>query len=163
MFPFKGVINTIRRRRKDILLRQFGSFSAHDRRSHRKGTSSESYEYLDKLTKECTKVLLEEYNKTHKKFQIGTLPTETGANVVQWFERRDKNVKVSFDQSSVIKPQPMQVRMKFKGNTKDADFTLDATIGIFVIPGTDIADQAICFVKTLVISADKNNFAKRKF
>ena len=53
--------------------------------------------------------------------------------------------------------------MKFKGNTKDADFTLDATIGIFVIPGTDIADQAICFVKTLVISADKNNFAKRKF
>ena len=121
-----------------------------------------SYEYLDKLTKECTKVLLEDYNKTHKKFQIGTLPTETGANVVQWFERRDKNVRVSFDQNSVIKPQPMQVRMKFKGNTKDADFTLDATIGIFVVPGTEITDQAICFVKTLVISADKNNFTKRK-
>ena len=121
-----------------------------------------SYEYLDKLTKECTKVLLEDYNKTHKKFQIGTLPAETGANVVQWFERRDKNVKVYFDQGSVIKPQPMQVRMKFKGNTKDADFALDATIGIFVVPGTEITDQAICFVKTLVISADKNNFTKRK-
>ena len=121
-----------------------------------------SYEYIDKLTKECAKVLLEDYNKTHKKFQIGTLPSETGSNVVQWFEKREKNVKLSFDKNSVIRPQPTQVRMKFRGSTKDADFTLDATVGVFVIPGTEINDQATCFVKTLVISADKNNFTKRK-
>ena len=121
-----------------------------------------SYEYLDKLTKECAKVLLDDYNKTHKKFQIGTLPVATSANVVQWFEKRDKNVRLSFDQNSVLRQQPTQVRMKFKGSTKDADFTLDSTIGVFVIPGTEINDQATCFVKTLVINADKNNFSKRK-
>lgn len=122
-----------------------------------------SYEYVDKLTKECAKVLLDEYNKTHKKFQIATLPKEIGLNVVQWFDKRDRNVKLNFDQSTVTKPQPTQIRMKFKGNTKDADFTLDATIGAFVIPGTEINDLTTCFAKTLVISADKNNFAKRKF
>jgi hypothetical protein len=121
-----------------------------------------SYEYVDKLTKECAKVLLEEYGKTHKKFQIGTMPAEIGTNTVQWFERRDKNVRLSFDIGSVIKPQPSQVRMKFKGSTKDADFTLDATVGLFVVPGSEMSDQTICFVKTLVINADKNNFAKRK-
>ena len=122
-----------------------------------------SYEYVDKLTKECAKVLLEEYSKTHKKFQLGTLPKETGSNVIQWFEKRDKNVKLSLDQNSVTKPQSTQLRMKFNGSTKDADFTLDATIGAFVVPGSEINDQTMCFVKTLVVSADKNNFAKRKF
>ncbi len=121
-----------------------------------------SYEYVDKLTKECAKVLLEEYNKTHKKFQLGTLPKETGTNVIQWFEKRDKNVKLAMDENSIMKPQPTQVRMKFKGSTKDADFTLDATIGAFIVPGSEINDQTTCFVKTLVLSADKNNFAKRK-
>lgn len=121
-----------------------------------------SYEYVDKLTKECAKVLLEEYNKTHRKFQLGTLPKETGTSVTQWFEKRDKNVKLAMDENSVMKPQPTQVRMKLKGSTKDADFTLDATIGAFIVPGSEINDQTICFVKTFVISADKNNFAKRK-
>jgi hypothetical protein len=121
-----------------------------------------SYEYIDKLTKECAKFLLEDYNKTHKKFQIGTLANETSSNAVQWFEKREKNVRLSFDQNSVMKLQPTQVRMKFRGSTKDADFTLDATVGAFVVPGTEINDQTICFVKTLVINADKNNFTKRK-
>lgn len=122
-----------------------------------------SYGYVDKLTKECAKVLLEEYSKSHKKFQFGTLARETGLNIVQWFEKRDKNVKLAFDQNSVMKPHSIQLRMKFEGNTKDTDFTLDATVGVFVVPGTEINDQTTCFVKTLVVSADKNNFAKRKF
>lgn len=121
-----------------------------------------SYEYLDKLTKECAKVLLEDYNKTHKKFQIGTFASETATNAVQWFERRDKNVRIAFDQNSVTKPQPTQARMKFRGSTKDADYTLDATVGVFVVPGTEINDQTTCFVKTLVFNVDKNNFTKRK-
>lgn len=122
-----------------------------------------SYEYVDKLTKECAKVLLDEFNKTHKKLQLGNLPKEAGLNITQWFEKRDHNVKLLFDQNSVIMPQPTQVRMKFKGNTKDADFTLDATIGAFVVPGSEINDQTPCFVKTLVVNADKSNFTKRKF
>jgi hypothetical protein len=121
-----------------------------------------SYEYVDKLTKECAKVLLEDYNKTHKKFQLGKLALEVSSNVIQWFDKRDKNVRLSFEPNSMVRPQPTQLRMKFKGNTKDADFTLDASVGVFVTPGTEINDQSICFVKSLTIAADKNNFVKRK-
>ena len=35
-----------------------------------------SFEYVDKLTKECSKFLLEEYNKTHKKIPLGNVPKE---------------------------------------------------------------------------------------
>ncbi|MDG6906157.1 MAG: hypothetical protein JRN20_10275 [Nitrososphaerota archaeon] len=121
-----------------------------------------SYEYVDKLTKECAKVLLEDFNKTHKKFQVGNLADETAASTVQWFDKRDKNVRISYDRNSVMRVQPTQMRMRFKGTTKDADFSLDATVGAFVIPGTEVNDQTTCFVKTLVINADKNNFTKRK-
>lgn len=121
-----------------------------------------SYEYIDKLTKECAKSLLEEYNKSHKKFQIGNLPKETSANIIQWFEKREKNVRINLIQNSIVQPAPAQFRMKLNGNTKDADFILDATVGTFVIPGTEISEQTTCFVKTLVINAEKANFVKRR-
>ncbi len=121
-----------------------------------------SYEYVDKLTKECAKVLLEDFNKSHRKFQIGTLAVETSKSVVDWFDKREKNIRITFDKNSVLRQQPTQIRMRFRGNTKDADFTLDAVVGAFVVPGTEVTDNAVCFVKTLVINADKNNFTKRK-
>jgi hypothetical protein len=121
-----------------------------------------SHEYVDKLTKECAKVLLEEYGKTHRKFQLGKVPAEVSSDVLHWFEKRDRNVRLSFDPSSVSKPQPTQFRFKFRGSTKDADFVLDATVGVFVVPGSEVNDSTIAFPKTLSITADKVNFTKRK-
>ena len=121
-----------------------------------------SYEYIEKLSRECTKNLLEDYSKSHKKFQLGAAPREVSSNVVQWFEKRDKNVRLAFDPNSVTRPQRTQVHMKFTGNTKDADFTLDGSLGLFVVPGTPVSDDAISFPKTLTISANKVSFAKRK-
>ena len=121
-----------------------------------------SYDYIDKLTKECAKTLVDEYNKTHKKFQIGSFPREISNNIVQWFDKRDKNVRLVADPNSITKPQPAQAHIKLKGNTKDADFTLEATAGMFVVPGSQVTDESICFAKTLTINADRSNFAKRK-
>ena len=121
-----------------------------------------SYDYLDKLTKECSKVLLEEFAKTHRKIELGKVPPEVSSEIVRWFERRDKNVRVSLDPGSISRPQATQFRMKFKGNTKDADFVLDATVGVFVVPGSEISDSTISFPKTLILSADRNTFTKRK-
>jgi hypothetical protein len=121
-----------------------------------------SYDYIDKLTKECAKSLLEEYGKTHRKFQLGRVASELSADIMHWFDRRDKNVRLSFDPSSVLRAQPTQFRLKFKGSTKDADFTMEATTGLFVVPGSEISDQTIAFPKTLALSADRTSFAKRK-
>lgn len=119
-----------------------------------------SYEYIDKLTKECAKFLLEDYAKAHRKFELGNAAKEISSDVTRWFEKRDKNVRLSFD--SFLKLQPTQFRLKFRGSTKDADFVLEGTAGLFVVPGTETTDNTIAFPKTLVLSADKSSFAKRK-
>ena len=121
-----------------------------------------SFEYVDKLTKECSKFLLEEYNRNHEKIPLGNVPKEISEDIKHWFERRDKNVRVALEPNSVSRPQPTQFRMRFKGNTKDADFTLDSNVVVFVVPGSQISDSTISFPKTLVVIADRNNFAKRK-
>ena len=121
-----------------------------------------SYEHVDRIAKECGKALLDDCNKTHKKFQLGMLASETAGNLVRWFEKRDRNVSLIFDQKSTVRTQPTQLRMKFKGNTKDSDFILDVSVGVFVVPGTGVDDGSTCFLKTLTISADKNNFTKRR-
>lgn len=121
-----------------------------------------SYDYVDKLTKECAKVLLDNYAKSHRKFELGKLPAEFSSDVIYWFDKRDKNVRISFDPSSITRPQPTQFRLKFKGSTKDADFTLDASIGVFVVPGSEVTNSTVSFPKTVTITADKASFAKRK-
>ena len=121
-----------------------------------------SYEYVDKLTKECAKSILEEYNKTHKKFEFGNVAYESASNICEWFEKRERNIRLKLNAGSVNKISPAQIRMKLEGNTKDADFSLDASVGIFVRPGEEITDKTVCYPKSLILSADKSNFGKRK-
>ncbi|MCL5067599.1 MAG: hypothetical protein M1368_04520 [Thaumarchaeota archaeon] len=118
-----------------------------------------SYEYIEKLAKECAKALIEEFNNVHRKFQKDTLPKEVASDVIQWFEKRDKNIRLVFDSANVPSQQQNTAHLRFKGNTKDADFTITGTVGSFVALSQD---KPISFVKTLVFSVDKNNFARRK-
>jgi hypothetical protein len=121
-----------------------------------------SYEYIDRLTKECGKMLLEDYNKQHKKFEVPSFSSEISKDMLKWFEKRDKNVHLSFEQGSVTRPSPNQFQMRFKGNTKDSDFVLNVTNGVFIPPGSETNEHAMVFLKSLAISADKNSFGKRK-
>lgn len=121
-----------------------------------------SYEYVDRLTKECAKYIMDVYNKDHKKFELGRAASESAADISEWFEKREKNIRLDFDLNSVNIGNPTQIRMKFNGNTRDADFSLDASVGIFIPPGAEIGDKTVCFPKSLVLNADKSHFAKRK-
>ena len=85
-----------------------------------------------------------------------------GADIVQWFEKRDKNIRLSLDPKSVSRPQPNQFHEYFKGNTKDADFDLSSSIATFQVPGSEYSGSPIIFVKSLAISADKSKFTRRK-
>src|SRR5438445_3364601 len=93
-----------------------------------------SFEYVDKLTKECSKFLIEEYNRSHKKIPLGSVPQELPNDIIRWFEKRDKNIQLSLQPSSITRPQPTQYRMRFTGKTKDADFVLDSNVVVFVVP-----------------------------
>jgi hypothetical protein len=116
-----------------------------------------SYEYIDRLTKESARALLQEFNASHRKFDPAKLGAEIGNEVVQWFARRDKNVRLTLDPAS-IQQQPNVVRLKFNGSTKDAQFTFGATATTFSVPSG--SGPPMSFVKTLVFAVDKTNFAK---
>ncbi len=118
-----------------------------------------SYEYIDRLTKECAKALIEEFNSTHRKFQPESYSKEVGNSVLQRFSKRDKNLKLDVD-TVRNSDQPNVARIGFKGSTKDADFSFSGTVGTFVVPLID--GRTMSFVKTLVFSVDKTNFSKRK-
>ena len=121
-----------------------------------------SYEYVDKLSRECTKSLMEDYNSSHKKFQLRNLAAESSASICQWFVKRERIIRLSLDMNSVVKSNPTQIRMKFNGTTKDSTFSIAASLMVFVPPGAEISDSTICFPKSLVLSADKSNFERRK-
>jgi len=121
-----------------------------------------SYEYIDRLTRECAKTILEDYNKAHRKFSPDSVGTDTSADIARWFEKRDKFVHVAFEPASVMRPQPNQYHSRFRGNTKDADFELCALVSAFVVPGSEYSGQPISFVKSIQITADKTKFTRRK-
>jgi hypothetical protein len=118
-----------------------------------------SYEYVDRLTKECARALVQDFNASHRKFEPNKIATEVADAVVQWFQKRDRNIRLNLDPSSV-QQQPNLSRLKFNGSTKDAQFSFGATIGTFSVPGPDGTPKT--FVKTLVFSVDKTDFAKPK-
>jgi hypothetical protein len=62
--------------------------------------------------------------------------------------------------SNVVPQQPNNAYIKFKGNTKDADFEFTATVGTFAVPIGD--GSLMSFVKSLVFSVEKQNFTRRK-
>ncbi|MHB8568138.1 MAG: hypothetical protein ACYC7D_12035 [Nitrososphaerales archaeon] len=121
-----------------------------------------SYEYLDRLTKECSKVLLDDYGKSHKKFSPDKVPNLVAEDVVHWFEKREKNVSLTPDPVSVSRLQPNKYTMKLKGSTKDADFELGCAIVTFLVPGSEYSGSPISFVKSFALTADKTNFTRRK-
>lgn len=119
-----------------------------------------SYEYIEKLTRECARALVADFNASHRKFDQKSFGAEVGNAIVQWFTKRDRNVHLAMESVNVVQQQPNNAHIRFKGDTKDADFQISATVGTFVVPQAD--GKNLSFVKTLVFSAEKTNFTRRK-
>jgi hypothetical protein len=119
-----------------------------------------SYEYIVKLTKECAKSLVDEFSTTHRKFLSDSYAKEVSGSIIEWFGKREKNVKLAFDSSSITTGQPNISHIKFKGSTKDSDFSITSTVSTFTVPSGD--GKPLAFVKTLVFSVEKSNFSRRK-
>ncbi len=119
-----------------------------------------SYEYIERLGRECGKVIFNEYRNSHRKFDQTSLSKEFANDIIRWFEKRDKNVKLEFESSS-SNPRTAQTHMKFRGSTKDSDFAINATVSSFVqFYSSD--QKPSCFVKGITINVFKTDFARRK-
>ncbi len=119
-----------------------------------------SYEYILRLTKECAKSLVDEFSATHRRFPQGSYPKEVSASIVQWFEKREKNVQLFPDSNIVMSQKPNVSHMKFRGTTKDSDFIMTGTLTAFTVP--DDRGESQAFVKALVFSVDKSNFVRKR-
>jgi hypothetical protein len=120
-----------------------------------------SHEYMERLCKECSKSLLDDYNRSHRRFEKDSLPTQISSDIVTWFGKRDRNLNIRYDSSNVL-PQSNQLYLRFKGNTKDADFAITASVISFSVPYTAASDGSSCFIKSISFAANKNDFARRK-
>lgn len=121
-----------------------------------------SFEYIDRLTRECTKFILEEHSKSHRKLSLDNVASIVGSDIVRWFEKRDKNITLASEANTVTKPQSNQYHMKFSGETKDVEFELSCVAVTFVVPGSEFSGSSICFLKSLSLTADKTKFTRRK-
>ena len=111
---------------------------------------------MAKLTKECAKSLLDEFNSAHAKFKTETIASEVSSHVVRWFEKRDRGIKLE-PVPTGAGTQPNVIYLKFKGSTKDADFTFTGALSTYSVPSGSMS-----FAKALSFSVDKSSFSRVK-
>ncbi len=118
-----------------------------------KETQKRSYQYIDSLTKEARKALTQEFNQKHKGVAFGKVPELLSQTTIDWFQKRDKNVRVSYDGTSEAKNG--LVRMMFKGEAKNAKFKmrLDATFST-----SDANPEAPAYLRDLNFGLDTRDF-----
>jgi predicted amino acid dehydrogenase len=105
--------------------------------------------YAESIAKESRKALTLEFNQKHKGIPLSTAAKTLQDSLVAWFDRRDKNVKVtpiSFTTSTG------GVRAVFKGEAKNVRFEIHAD-AIFTVSGESV--ESPCYLKELNVSIGK--------
>src|SRR5207245_11096229 len=75
-----------------------------------------TFTYIENVTKESRKALMEEFSQNHKGIGINLAPDILRQTVLDWFPRRDPMLKLVHEKTSQGKPG--HVRMDFRGETK---------------------------------------------
>ena len=113
-----------------------------------------TFVYVDSVGKECRKALTVDFNQSHKGARFDTVSPILRQSVLDWFARRDKNLKLVHESTDDAKLG--EVRMLFQGEAKRVRFKIrfDAS---FTITGQSRDSQ--CFLKTVNVSVDPRDFS----
>ncbi len=106
--------------------------------------------YLESIAKESRKGLTVEFNQKHKGIPFNTAPQVLSDSLVAWFNRRDKNVKLTPETTNSSKPG--EVRSVFIGETKKVQFKVHAD-ATFTMSGSA---ESPCYLKELNVTIDRN-------
>src|SRR5213594_3752287 len=79
-----------------------------------------TYTYIENVTKESRKALMEDFSQNHKGIGINLAPDILRQTILDWFLRRDPMLKLVHEKTSQGKPG--DVRMDFRGETKAVRF-----------------------------------------
>ncbi|MBM3897580.1 MAG: hypothetical protein FJ358_03530 [Thaumarchaeota archaeon] len=112
-----------------------------------------TYLYLDKLTKECRKDVMDDLSKA-RPANVNELARAVSYAMLEWFGRRDRYIRIMFDPRSVRDTPEPGIIITFTGENKDAMFKFTTHI-IYYMAGS------VCYTKNISINVDKRDFTKR--
>jgi hypothetical protein len=105
--------------------------------------------YAESIAKEARKALTIEFNQKHKGIPFNTAAKILQDSLVAWFDRRDKNVRVT---PVSVNTRPGGVRAIFAGEAKQVRFQINADAVFTTSSGS--ADSP-CYLKELNVSTSK--------
>ena len=111
-------------------------------------------DYVEQVAKESRKALTIEFNQRHKGIPFETVPRVLQSSLLDWFTRRDKNLKLTFEGTSSARLG--EVRSVFVGETKRVRFKLHADALFTVVSG---APESPSYLKELNVTVDRRAFS----
>ena len=113
-----------------------------------------TYTYIENVTKESRKALMEEFNQKHKGIAINSASDTLRKTVLDWFPRRDPMLKLFHENTSQGKPGDL--RMDFRGETKSVRFKVHLH-AVFAVNGQ--SPDSPSFLKEVSLSVDPREFS----
>ena len=113
-----------------------------------------TYTYIENVTKESRKALMEDFSQKHKGIGINLAPDILRQTVLDWFPRRDPMLKLIHEKTSQGKPG--DVRMDFLGETKAVRFKVHLH-AVFAVNGQ--SPDSPSFLKEVNLSVDPREFS----
>ncbi len=111
-------------------------------------------DYAEAVAKESRKALTAEFSQQHKGIPFSKASQVLQESLLAWFGRRDKNLKITYEQMNSNKPG--EIRAVFIGETKKVRFKLHADATFTLVGG---AAESPSYLKELNVTVDRRAFA----
>src|SRR3989441_6710089 len=113
-----------------------------------------TYTYIENVTKESRKALMEEFSQKHKGIALNSASDTLRKSVLDWFPRRDPMLKLVHEKTNLGKPG--DVRMDFLGETKSVRFKVHLH-AVFAVSGQ--SPDSPSFLKEVTLLVDPREFS----
>ena len=113
-----------------------------------------TYLYLDRLTKECRRDIMDDLSK-ERPANANELARVVSNAMLEWFGRRDRYIRIMFDPRMVRDTPEPGIMMTFTGENKDTAFKFTSHITYYMAGN-------VCYTKNISINVDKRDFNKRE-
>jgi hypothetical protein len=113
-----------------------------------------AFAYVDTISKESRKALTTEFNQKYKGTKFSMTSGILRQSMLDWFTRRDKNVRLSHEETNDSKLG--EVRMTFQGETKRVRFKVHLNAAFSMNGDTT---ESPCYLKTLNVFVDPREFS----
>ena len=114
-----------------------------------------AFVYVTGLTKECRKALTVKFEREYKGIPFDSVEAITKKEFEIWFAMRDRNIKLSHNQT--LTGRPGEIRVIYTGATRDAHFKIQID-SLFTL--ADTSSKASSYIKSLNVNADKRDFIR---